>query len=118
MGSEMCIRDRFKGSLGPDAQRSIQPKLNKIVREAYAIVQDALGRREEDDNGTRMVYDRARFDAGALGYFTYLPVPEDNVPWLEETPWVEPESFNDLDLTVASTEWLKVLGLEVVDGGE
>lgn len=59
-------------------------------------------------SGDTRLRKHAKFDQG-LGYFTYMSLSEDDMPWATKEEWPE---LQIPELETASDGWLKVVGLE------
>lgn len=92
-------------------EQRVTDMLDKIVEDAAEIIEDIFAIKEKKQaDGTVLTYRRSEYDIQDR-YFTYLPLPESEVPWADEMPWEEPEDLPEVDMTEASEEWLAALGI-------
>lgn len=118
------------------AEKRVKRILDELVREAARTIEAAFSEREMSgvgdnetmgygeltwgfetageryltgqDNIDWVVYRRGRYDEVGKN-FSYLGVKNTDLPW--EGKWDEPVTMPEVDRTVASEEWLKVVGL-------
>lgn len=100
----------FKLGRTPNSEKRIQRDLEKLVKQAAAIVDRTFETREQRQRGgTAVTYRRSNFDA-QYDRFTYLPLDERAVPWQDDAEWGHLEELPEMSLEEASEEVLEALG--------
>ncbi len=107
--STMCKRLDLQ-TTHVNAERNLKHNLNRLVHEAAQLIEEEFATRTVlTEKGIKLTYRRAHFDARD-DYFTYLPLDETDVPWVDNEPFQTPAPLPEVSLEPASDEKVRLLG--------